>query len=80
MSIVAALVAAGQAGAAKAQPTVVDGLAAMYLQYSAWAGQNDLDLGAAICVGVAGARNGDVDTEPRRSAAESPEEGSRRES
>lgn len=63
-SIIAAVLIAGPAsGATNARPTVVDGLSALYLQYSAWADQNDLDPGGAVCVGIAGARKGAVDME-----------------
>jgi hypothetical protein len=63
-SIVTAAFAAGQAsGAANSQPTVVDGLSAMYLQYTAWFDQNDLDANGTTCIGNTGARKGATDTE-----------------
>lgn len=61
---VAGLFAAGSAsGTASSKPTVVDGLAAMYLQYTAWADQNDLDPLGTVCVGISGAKKGVVDVE-----------------
>ena len=63
-SIAAALFATGQAsGSGGPKPTVVDGLSAMYLEYTAWADQNDLDPLGTTCVGIAGAKKGPVDTE-----------------
>ncbi|HST25421.1 MAG TPA: hypothetical protein VLJ76_05490 [Gaiellaceae bacterium] len=63
-AVVAGLFAVGPAsGIAGSQPTVVDGLAAMYLQYSAWADQNDLDPLGTACVGIEGAKKGVVDVE-----------------
>jgi hypothetical protein len=61
-SMAFAVLAAGQASAAN-PPTVVDGLSAEYLQYTAWFDQNDLDPLGTVCVGVAGAHKGVVDTE-----------------
>jgi len=63
-SIAAALFTAGQAHSAGGpKPTVVDGLSAMYLEYTAWSDQNDLDPLETTCVGIAGARKGPVDME-----------------
>jgi hypothetical protein len=63
-SIAAALFATGQAqGSAAAKPTVVDGLSAMYLEYTAWSDQNELDPLGTTCVGIAGAKKGPVDIE-----------------
>ena len=63
-SIAITTVAAGQASrTTAAAPTVTDGLSAMYLEYTAWFGQNDLDPLGAVCVGVGAATKGVTDTE-----------------
>ncbi len=50
-------------GTTAAAPTVTDGLSAMYLEYTAWFDQNDLDPLGAVCVGVGPATKGITDTE-----------------
>ena len=62
-SIAAVLFATGQAAGSGPKPTVVDGLSAMYLEYTAWSDQNNLDPLDTTCVGIAGAKKGPVDTE-----------------
>jgi hypothetical protein len=63
-SIAIATIAAGQArGTTEEAPTVTDGLSAMYLEYTAWFDQNDLDPLGAVCVGVGAATKGLTDTE-----------------
>lgn len=63
-SIAAAIFATGQASAAAGpKPTVVDGLSAMYLEYTAWSAQNGLDPLLTTCVGTGAATKGPVDTE-----------------
>lgn len=63
-SIAIATIVVGQAdGATEGAPTVTDGLSAMYLEYTAWFDQNDLDPLGAVCVGVGPATKGVTDTE-----------------
>jgi hypothetical protein len=63
-SIAIATVAAGRANSAtQGSPTVTDGLSAMYLEYTAWFDQNDLDPLGAVCVGVGAPTKGVTDTE-----------------